>query len=135
MLNSPLLLLSRKSGSLRSLGWRVRSTLSQEMNLFKCLSPLSFLIAAAAAQAQPPVGPLYDPQGRLIPYDVSTSEGSEAPRPAIKPKATKKKNKSKASATSADGVGKAKKGNKKGAQQARAKKPGATPSTQKKRAR
>jgi hypothetical protein len=134
MLNSLLLLLSRKSGGLRSHGWREQPSLSQEMNLFKCLSPLIFLVASAAAQAQPPSGPLYDPQGRLIPYDASTPDASEAPRPAIKPRATKKKRKSKASAAAAS-AGKAKKGSKKGAKQPRAKKPGAKSPTRKKRAR
>lgn len=75
---------------------------AQEMNLFKWLFPLFFLMIAATAQAQPqpPSGPLYDPQGRLIPYDPP-SEANEPPRPASKPKtAGKQKSASKPAASS-----------------------------------
>lgn len=66
--------------------------------MFKWLFPLLFLIAAGAVQAQPqaPSGPLYDPQGRLIPYDPSSPDALETPRPASKPKASAKKSKAKA---------------------------------------
>lgn len=105
--------------------------------MFKCLSPLLFLSVAAAAQGQPPPAPLYDPQGRLIPYDVSASEASEAPRALStpqatekkrRPKATAKKRRSKAAAVT-DGAGKVRKGGKKGSSK------GAKPSAKKKRAR
>lgn len=102
--------------------------------MFKWLFPLLFLTAAGAARAQPPSTPLYDPQGRLIPYDASNPNAIEAPRPASKPKAAQKKRKSKASAAAA-GAGKAKKGRNKGAKQTRAKKPATKASSQKKRAR
>lgn len=48
----------------------------------KYLFPLLFLIAAATAAAQPetPPAPVYDPQGRLIPYDVRKDEA-----PAVVP--------------------------------------------------
>lgn len=59
----------------------------QEKILFKWLFPLLFMLSAATLQAQPqsPSGPLFDPQGRLIPYDPP-SEASDPP-PARKPKA------------------------------------------------
>lgn len=104
--------------------------------MFKWLFPLLFLTAAGAARAQPPSTPLYDPQGRLIPYDASNPNTIEAPRPASKPKATGKKRNSKAKASAAAaGAGKAKKGRNKGAKQTRAKKPATKASSQKKRAR
>ncbi|HEY1077159.1 MAG TPA: hypothetical protein VGE56_05435 [Rhodocyclaceae bacterium] len=42
----------------------------------KYLFPLLFLFAAATVSAQPetPPAPVYDPQGRLIPYDVRKDE-------------------------------------------------------------
>lgn len=48
----------------------------------KYLFPLLFLIAATTAAAQPetPPAPVYDPQGRLIPYDVRKDEA-----PAVVP--------------------------------------------------
>lgn len=60
----------------------------QEKILFKWLFPLLFMLSAATLQAQPqsPSGPLFDPQGRLIPYDPP-SEASDPPPPARKPKA------------------------------------------------
>lgn len=75
--------------------------------MFKWLFPLLFLMVAATAQAQPlpPSGPLYDPQGRLIPYDPP-SEANEAPRPASKPKASAKKKPGSKSAASAKGKSK-----------------------------
>jgi hypothetical protein len=87
MLNSPLVLLSRKSGGFRGFGC-VRS---QEKNLFKWLFPIVFFVVATQAQAQPapPAVPVYDAQGRLIPHDGPRAESQdalEAPRPAAKPK-------------------------------------------------
>ncbi len=59
----------------------------QEKILFKWLFPLLFMLSAATLQAQPqpPSGPLFDPQGRLIPSDPP-SEASDPP-PARKSKA------------------------------------------------
>lgn len=67
--------------------------------MFKWLFPLFFMTLAATAQAQsqPPSGPLYDPQGRLIPYDPPTAV-NEAPHPVSKPKASAKKKPGKKSA-------------------------------------
>lgn len=77
--------------------WQALAT--QEMNLFKWLFPLLFMMSAVSVHAQPqaPSGPLFDPNGRLIPYDPP-SEASEAPRPVSKPKAAAKKTSGKKSA-------------------------------------
>lgn len=86
--------------------------------MFKCLSPLFFLAFVATAQAQPPSGPLFDPQGRLIPYDPP-SEVDAAPQP-VTPKAkpaAKKKSKAKASAKKSS-----KKGGKKAAKKSKSSK-------------
>lgn len=89
--------------------------------MFKCLSPLFFLAFVATAQAQPPSGPLFDPQGRLIPYDPP-SEVDASPQP-VTPKAkpaAKKKSKAKTSAKKSS-----KKGGKKAAKKSKSSKPAA----------
>ena len=101
--------------------------------MFKWLFPLFFLMVAATAQAQPqpPSGPLYDPQGRLIPYDPP-SEASETPRPASKPKASAKKKSGSKSGASAKGKSK-KAATKKPGQNTKKGKPAAKSSAAKKK--
>ena len=101
--------------------------------MFKWLFPLFFLMVAVTAQAQPqpPSGPLYDPQGRLIPYDPP-AEVNETPRPASKPKASAKKKSGSKSAASAKGKSK-KAATKKSGQNAKKGKPAAKSSAAKKK--
>lgn len=67
------------------------------MSLFKCVFPVLFAAAAATASAQPEgrLAPVYDPQGRLIPYDGKPEPRVETPPSASSakagPKAGKKK--------------------------------------------
>lgn len=65
--------------------------------MFKCVFPVLFAAAAATASAQPEgrLAPVYDPQGRLIPYDGKPEPRVETPPSASSakagPKAGKKK--------------------------------------------
>jgi hypothetical protein len=71
------------------------------MILFKKLFLLLFLMFAASTQAQPlpPARPLYDPQGRLIPYDPPQDEAEAAPKSAKAKASSKRGSGSKASPT------------------------------------
>lgn len=65
--------------------------------MLKCVFPVLFAAAAATASAQPEgrLAPVYDPQGRLIPYDGKPEPRVETPPSASSakagPKAGKKK--------------------------------------------
>lgn len=65
-----------------------------EMNLFKWLFPFLFLcfMAPVHADSEGPDGPVYDPQGRLIPYDAKKPHAAPAVKnaPVRKAKAGKK---------------------------------------------
>jgi hypothetical protein len=93
MLNSPLVLLSWKSGGFR----RSRLPLPQEMRLPKYLLPFMFFLAATGVSAQPEARPtpVYDPLGRLIPYDVKPEPQAETPALVKKPAQAEKPQKSK----------------------------------------
>lgn len=59
--------------------------------MFKYAFPVFFAAVAATASAQPEMlpAPVYDPQGRLIPYDVKPEPQAEMPSRAS-PKASAK---------------------------------------------
>ena len=63
-----------------------------EIRLFKWLFPLIFLCLTGAAHAQQegPDGPVFDPQGRLIPYDAKKPPASSELRKPTKATKTPK---------------------------------------------